>query len=75
MRKVMKILSDNDPRVVGFKQYKETDDYSNAAYWAAYKEHVTGSLWNAFCFGYDLAKAKITKLQERGENQSHGKTE
>ena len=45
----------DDPRLIAWEKYKETGEYQNVRKWAAYPEHVEGSLWTAFIMGYEVA--------------------
>jgi hypothetical protein len=49
-------VSQNHPMRIAWESYKKSGDYANSAHWAAYKEHVAGSLWAAFVEGYRAAK-------------------
>jgi|GEM_PF-6406712 hypothetical protein len=46
-------LPKDDPRIIAWEQYKKSERYQNSKKWAAYPEHVDGSLWDAFLFGYE----------------------
>lgn len=48
-------LSNDDPRMIAWNKYKETEEYSNTKGWAGYAQHVEGSLWAAFLVGWTMA--------------------
>ena len=48
-------LSSDDPRMIAWNKYKETEEYSNTKGWAGYAQHVEGSLWAAFLVGWTMA--------------------
>lgn len=53
------------PLMIAWENYKQTEDYANTKKWAAYAEHVDGSLWAAFARGYHAAR--IDALLKGGE--------
>ena len=46
------------PMRAAWEKYKDTDDYVNARKWATHDLHADGSLWAAFCKGWDAAHAE-----------------
>lgn len=61
---VMRALKDDEPIMVAWKRYQETDDYDNTFKWAAHSEHRKGSLWAAFMGGFLAATEKAASLHE-----------
>ena len=57
-------LDPDDPRIVAWEKYKQTDDYANTREWALHQNHITGSLWAAFLQGYKAAKASPRATEE-----------
>ena len=57
--KVMTKIADDHPMKVAWDFYKETDDYANTRKWALQEEHVDGSLWTAFCVGWNHNETNI----------------
>lgn len=45
-------LPDNDPRIIAWKHFQETDEFKNACKWALTEEHLVGSLWAVFIAGH-----------------------
>jgi len=45
-------VANDDPLLLAWNRYKDTDDYANTARWALVPEHTEGSLWAAFAAGY-----------------------
>ena len=43
----------DDPLLLAFNAWKETNDYENTRRWALVEEHVSGSLWEAFTQGWN----------------------
>jgi len=58
-------LPKDDPRMIAWEQYKKSERYQNSKKWAAYPEHVEGSLWDAFLFGYE-SLARQLKAARKG---------
>lgn len=50
-------LPEHDPMLIAFKAYEKTACYANTKRWAIHPEHVEGSLWAAFCEGWEAARA------------------
>ena len=48
---VMVALPENDPTMIAWNKYKATDEFANTKKWAAYPQHVEGSLWAAYLQG------------------------
>ena len=48
----MSVVPQDSPLMKAWEAYKTTDEYQNTRKWAAYTEHVDGSLWAAFCAGF-----------------------
>ena len=48
-------LPDNDPRIVAWEAYKQTEEYANTQRWASAIDHTEGSLWAAFLEGWTRA--------------------
>ena len=49
-------LPDDDPRVVAFAEYKDSEEYTNTFKWAFDSRHRDGSLWAAFIKGWEAAE-------------------
>lgn len=39
---VMTLLPKNDPRLIAWEAYKQTEEFANTKKWAAHAEHVQG---------------------------------
>ena len=52
---VMAEVPRNDPMRIAWEEYKQTEEFANTRKWAVHEEHVDGSLWTAFCAGYQAA--------------------
>lgn len=50
-------LAADDPMLVAFKAYYKSAPYANTKRWAVHPEHVDGSLWAAFCEGWEARAA------------------
>ncbi len=48
-------VSSDDPRMVAWNKYKESDAYANTRRWASKEEAVDGSLWASFIAGFEAA--------------------
>ena len=58
-------LPDNDPRIVAWEAYKQTEEYANTQRWASAIDHTEGSLWAAFLEGWTrAATAQAVTLTE-----------
>ena len=69
-REVMVAVPAGDPLMVAWSAYKATDAFQNSKRWAAHAEHVDGSLWAAFEFGFRKAYEEIPwLLKELDEKQ------
>jgi len=65
-------LPSDDPRIIAWEAYKKTEDFENAKKWAAYKEHVDGSLWTLFIAGWrarEELKSDATTVGHRFPSQ------
>jgi hypothetical protein len=52
--------------MIAWTAYKTTDDFAHSKKWAAYPEHVDGSLWAAFEKGFWAALSLPSPSQEKG---------
>lgn len=41
-----------DPLMVAWEQFKKSESFANSRKWAAYDEHLDGSLWHCFEVGF-----------------------
>jgi hypothetical protein len=48
----MVALPSDDPVMLAWNAYKQTEDYANTLKWAVLREHTEGSLWGAFLSGW-----------------------
>lgn len=51
-------VPNDDPLMVAWNEYKASEEYRNTKKWAAFEEHVDGSLWAAFLAGWSAANTK-----------------
>lgn len=56
--------------MVAWEAYKATEEYANTKQWAAYPEHVDGSLWAAFDRGYAAALRELAAAQAVARHES-----
>lgn len=49
----------NSPLMVAWEQFRKSESFANSRKWAAYPEHVEGSLWNLFMTGFQAAQATV----------------
>ena len=49
---VMAAVPADDPLMVAWESYQETEDFKNTKRWAKNPEHLQGSLWAAFMSGF-----------------------
>lgn len=56
------------PLMLAWEAYKATDEYANTKKWAAYPEHVDGSLWAAFEQGWRAVHSACTEKIEGYED-------
>lgn len=52
-------LSEDEPVMVAWNAYEQTDDYANTLRWAAHAEHAQGSLWAAYLRGWTDALSGV----------------
>lgn len=45
-------LPDDHPLKIAWEEYKQSKSYANTRQWALQEDHVDGSLWAAFSFGW-----------------------
>lgn len=45
-------MAKDDPRLVAWESFKQTEEFANARRWAAHDEHLDGSLWALFLAGW-----------------------
>ena len=77
-------LSNDDPRMIEWEQFKARGEYANAVNWATYPsasvemsedgkgevgitlhyDHIEGSMWAAFCAGFNAAIAQENRKAE-----------
>jgi hypothetical protein len=60
-------LSQDDPRMVAWTAYQQTEDYANSRRWALHaeadaREYVDGSLWAAFLAGWQARETRVRGL-------------
>lgn len=66
-------LPKDDPRVVAWNQYQQSESYADSHKWAAFPEHRDGALWGAFLAGWTEAQERTPEpvappiLHERTE--------
>lgn len=56
----MSRVPDNHPLMLAWEEHKKSEDFANSKKWAAYPEHLEGSLWALFMAGYN---AKATERE------------
>ena len=52
------------PLMVAWTTHQATGDFANSKYWAAYPEHLQGSLWALFMAGWMAATKRAGDLHE-----------
>lgn len=56
-------MADKDsPLVVAWEAFKTSESYANSVKWAAYPEHLEGSLWALFSTGF-MAAAQFERAR------------
>lgn len=65
-------LPDDDPLMIAWKAYKETDEYKNIRNWASHPSHVDGSLWASFVQGYRAAAPELLECVKAALNMIDG---
>jgi hypothetical protein len=52
-------VADDDPLMIAWKAYQETDDFKNSESWARHvvQPHLQGSLWGVFMAGFRAGQA------------------
>ena len=73
MSDAMVEIPDDAPVMLAWKKYEASDEYANARKWALHKEaddrqHVDGSLWNAFIEGYRMCLMDMKREIERSDD-------
>lgn len=55
----MRPVRDDEPLMIAWKKYKETDEFKNSEKWAQYvtHPHIGGSLWAVFEAGFLAGQA------------------
>lgn len=53
-------IMDDEPLMIAWKAYKNTEDFRNTAKWATQAEHLMGSLWAVFVAGYESRTPPIS---------------
>lgn len=56
----MRALQEDHPLMIAWKKHQESDDFANSKKWAAYPEHLQGSLWALFMAGWKAAPLEQT---------------
>lgn len=51
--RAMQPLRADDPRMIAWNAYRESDDFQNTKRWATQPDHTEGSLWAAFLRGWE----------------------
>ena len=46
------------PMRLTWEKYQTTDAYRNARRWAVWENNIDGSMWAAFCVGWEMALAE-----------------
>ena len=69
MSAAMSELPMTHPTRAAWETYKETDAYANSREWAVHKQagergYIDGSLWLAFCRGWEAAMTAEAKQME-----------
>jgi hypothetical protein len=49
---VQQAVAQDDPLMVSWKAYQQTDAFANSKKWAAHEQHIMGSLWAVFENGF-----------------------
>ena len=49
-------VPDDHPMMRAWRAYQASQEFANSFKWAALDEHRIGSMWAAFCAGYESAK-------------------
>ena len=57
MSDAMRAVGDDEPVMIAWKAHKETPDFANSKKWAAFPEHLDGSLWALFSAGFSAGQS------------------
>lgn len=66
----MALVPKNDPMMIAWEAFKQSDEYANAKRWAAHAEHLDGSLWAMYCQGFKDATERAADLHEQVNSAS-----
>ena len=60
----------DDPLMIAWNSYKQSDKYANTKKWATDPNHTEGSLWAVFEAGYKAATERAANLHEQVDSAS-----
>lgn len=65
-------VPNDHPLMIAWKAYQSSGEYQNTKNWAAFEEHVDGSLWAAFVEGWEAGsnKGKLQSALEASQREA-----
>lgn len=60
----------DDPLMVAWEVFKQTEEYANARQWASRPNHIEGSLWAVYEQGFKDATQRAGNLHEQVDSAS-----
>lgn len=54
---------EDHPLMIAWKAHQATEEFANSKKWAAYPEHLQGSLWALFMAGFNAAERRATAAE------------
>ena len=58
-------VAQDDPLMIAWKAYQQTDAFANSKKWAAHEQHLLGSLWAIFEAGFRAGDSEATNRATR----------
>lgn len=59
MSEPMTPVPPDHPLMKQWKMYTATPEFLNTKYWAQFHSHIEGSLWGAFCAGFNARESTV----------------
>lgn len=59
MEEAQRPIRDDEPLMIAWKEFQETDSFKNSLRWAEIPTHRGGAFWNMFMHGWIAAGGKI----------------
>lgn len=61
----MAAVQPSHPLMQEWTKYIATPEFANTKYWAQFHSHIQGSLWGAFCAGFNARESMVEhEIQE-----------